>query len=320
MFIRVLALVTAAILAVAAAPSTQRADPQVIRAHQSFLASSELRGRGSATKDEAVAALYVATRFQEYGLSHAPGLESFLQSLPVPATDWTRQRGLPADSRTVNVIGYLEGNDPSAGTILITAHLDHLGIVDGAIHAGANDDASGTTAVLELARLLAAGPRLQRSILFVCYGAEELGAVGSHYFAQHSPVPLANIIANIEFEMIGNADPKLGKGLMMTGFGRSNLGALLNAHGAAVGEDPYPDQHFFERSDNYELALAGVVAHTISGWPLVPVYHTAGDTNEQIDFAFMTSAIQSLVDPIRWLANSDVKPAWVAGGRPSPRR
>ena len=136
---------------------------------------------------------------------------------------------------------------------------------------GADDDASGTTAVVELARALAAGPRSRRSILFVCYGAEEIGEFGSRYFGAHLPVPLAKIAANIEFEMIGAQDPKLPKGsLMMTGFERSNLGETLAQHGALVAGDPYPDQHFFERSDNYQLAVKGVVAHTISGWAVAP--------------------------------------------------
>ena len=124
---------------------------------------------------------------------------------------------------TYNAIGYLEGSDPSAGTILLTAHLDHLGVgraVNGdAIYNGANDDAAGTTAVLELAHALASGPKLRRSVLFVCYGSEEVGELGSTYFGKHSPVPLKNLVANLEFEMIGNQDPKMPKGvLLLTGW------------------------------------------------------------------------------------------------------
>ncbi len=222
---------------------------------------------------------------------------------------------------TFNAIGYLAGTDPSAGTILLSAHLDHLGIgrpVNGdSIYNGANDDAAGTTAVLELAHALAAGPRLRRSILFVCYGSEEIGELGSTYFGEHPPVPLTSLVANVEFEMIGNQDPKAPKGvLLFTGWDRSNLGPALKAHGALLGPDPYPEQHFFERSDNYALALKGVVAHTAAGWGTPPTYHQPDDELSRLNIPFMTSAIQSLITPLRWLATSDFKPAWNAGGRP----
>ena len=171
----------------------------------------------------------------------------------------------------------LPGKDASASAklILLSAHLDHLGVglpVNGdSIYNGANDDASGTVAVLELAHALTSGPPPQRTILFVCYGSEELGGLGSTYFREHSPVRLDRIAANLEFEMIGNQDPKMPKGkLMLTGWDRSTLGPTLLQHGALLGDDPYPEQHFFERSDNYSLALKGVVAHTAGGWGTPP--------------------------------------------------
>jgi hypothetical protein len=220
---------------------------------------------------------------------------------------------------TTNAIGFLPGTDPDAGVLLLSAHLDHLGRrPDGVIMHGADDDASGTTAVVELARALTHGPRSRRGILFVCYGSEEIGGFGSHYFGEHPPVPLTKIAANIEFEMIGAQDPKLPKGsLMMTGFERSNLGETLAAHGALVAGDPYPEQNFFQRSDNYQLALKGVVAHTLSGWAVTPVYHQPTDTIANLDIPFMTRAIQSLIEPVRWLAASDFQPQWKSGGQPS---
>jgi Zn-dependent M28 family amino/carboxypeptidase len=219
---------------------------------------------------------------------------------------------------TTNAIGYLPGTDPAAGVLLLSAHVDHLGRrPDGTIMHGADDDASGVTAVLELARALAAGPRSRRGILFVCYGAEEMGGFGSAYFGAHPPVPVEKIAANIEFEMIGAQDPKLPKGaLMVTGYERSNLAETLAAHGALVAPDPYPQEHFFERSDNYQLALKGVVAHTLSGWATTPVYHKPTDTIANLDLPFMTAAIQSLIEPVRWLAASDFQPQWKSGGRP----
>ena len=227
--------------------------------------------------------------------------------------------------KTYNAIGYLPGTDPQAGTLLLTAHLDHLGVGhsksgEEVVFHGANDDAAGTTAVVELAHALASGPKLKRSVLFVCYGSEEIGELGSTYFGAHPPVPLKDLVANLEFEMIGAQDPKMPAGvLLLTGWERSNLGPTLKEHGALLGPDPYPEQHFFERSDNYALALKGVVAHTAAGWGTVPTYHQPTDDLAHLDVPFMTAAIQSLVEPVRWLASSDFKPEWNKGGRPKGR-
>ena len=447
-------LLGAAVLALSFAASAHAEDPWIVRpewvaAHEAFLASDALNGRGSATRDEAIAAAYVASQFQGYGLKTAPGMAGYLQTAVIvrprldgpvsltagtaaikdgltlltssgqgtggtltvftgddakalpsadvvllapataPVTGFLRAAGskkikllivresdetkglwgrfgnktamtphldgeapegqrinivvLPAAafdtlkgqpgvnvslnlppvvedrSTTTNAIGYLPGSDPKAGVILYTAHLDHLGVrPDGVVMHGANDDASGTTAVLEIAHALATAHTPRRSILFVAYGSEEIGEFGSNYFGKHPPVPLSDIVANIEFEMIGAQDPKLPENtLMMTGFERSDLGEALKAHGALVASDPYPDQHFFERSDNYQLALQGIVAHTVSGWAVTPTYHSPDDDIAHLNLPFMTAAIQSLIGPAKWLADSDFTPQWKPGGKPS---
>jgi hypothetical protein len=102
----------------------------------------------------------------------------------------------------------------------------------------------------------------------------------------------------------------------MTGYERSTLGALLRAQGAQIAPDPYPEQNFFRRSDNYALALKGVVAHTVSG-RVGANYHQPTDTIENMDFPFMISAIASMVAPIRQLANARAVPTWTLGGRPT---
>lgn len=306
--------------------------PEWVRAHEEFLASDAMGGRQSATRWEEITAAYVASEFVAYGLKTAPGMPGYIQSADVDVytTPAGRQRMQLVDAptktsrKTFNAIGYLPGSDPAAGTILLTAHLDHLGTSNTGegdnIYNGANDDASGTTAVMELAHALAAGPQLKRSVLFVCYGSEELGGLGSTYFGKHPPVPLKDLVTNLEFEMIGAQDPKMPHGVMLlTGWERSNLGPTLKEHGALLGPDPYPEQHFFQRSDNYSLALLGIVAHTAAGWGTVPTYHKPNDDMAHLDLPFMTAAIQSLVEPVRWLANSDFKPEWNKGGQPKGR-
>jgi Zn-dependent M28 family amino/carboxypeptidase len=105
--------------------------------------------------------------------------------------------------------------------------------------------------------------------------------------------------------------------LWLTGFERSNLGPTLAKQGAAIVADPHPQQNFFQRSDNYALALRGVVAHTISSYNLHTDYHRASDDISKIDFPFMTRSLNSLVAPIRWLANSNFRPEWLPGKAPT---
>jgi aminopeptidase YwaD len=223
---------------------------------------------------------------------------------------------------TYNAIGVLRGSDPKIANevILLTAHLDHLGFRENKsgdnIYNGANDDASGVTAVLELARALGSSATPRRTVYFVCFGSEERGKVGARYFLDHPPVPLEQMVANIEFEVLGIPDNTVGKDtLWLTGWERSNLGPELAKHGARLVGDPYPAENFFVRSDNIELARRGVVAQTASAG-LFPQLHQPDDDLAHVDFAHMTRAIDSMVKPLLWLANSDFKPQWNPGGRP----
>jgi hypothetical protein len=224
---------------------------------------------------------------------------------------------------TCNVVGRLPGSDARSASeaVLLTAHIDHLGVgepVDGdAIFNGANDDASGVAAVLELARALASGPRPKRTTLFALFGSEERGGHGAAYFRERPPIPLERIVANIEFEEIGLPDPKVPPHtLWLTGWERSDLGPTLAAHGARLVADPHPEQDFFRRSDNYVLARRGVIAHTISSDALYAQYHKPGDEPGILDYGHMADAIGSLVEPIRWLLSSEFRPRWNKDGKP----
>src|SRR5208283_1354654 len=224
---------------------------------------------------------------------------------------------------TWNAVGILRGSDLKLRhqAVLLSAHLDHLGIgrpVNGdSIYNGADDDASGTTAVLELARVLGAGPRPRRTVIFALFGSEEAGGLGSTYFREHPPAPLTEIVANLEFEMIGRADPKVNADTVwLTGWERSNLGPALAAHGANLVGDPHPEQDFFTRSDNYVLAKKGVVAQTVSSYGLHGDYHRPSDEVGHLDFKHMDAAIGSLFGPVEWLVNSSFTPTWNQGGKP----
>ena len=225
---------------------------------------------------------------------------------------------------TWNVIGVLRGSDQRAANdvIILSAHLDHLGVSESLqgdkIFNGADDDASGCVAVLELARVLAAGKRPRRTIYFVCFGSEERGGFGSQQFIANLPIPLTQIVANLNLEMLGRPDAKVAPGMLwLTGFERSDLGPTLAKQGAPLVADPHPEQNFFRRSDNYNLALRGVVAQTVSSFGLHTDYHRVSDEVSKIDFPFMTKSLNALVKPVRWLANSTYRPAWLPGQAPT---
>ncbi len=293
-----------------------------IRAHEEFLASDAMRGRGSATRDEWLAAVYVGSELRQYGIEPAGDDGGYIQKAPIPP-----HKGTPTPQArkayTWNAVGVLRGRDPELqhSAVLFSAHLDHLGIgarVNGDnIYNGADDDASGVAAVLELARVLGKGLRPRRTVIFALFGSEETGGQGSTYFRENPPVPLQDIAANLEFEMIGRPDPLVrADTLWLTGWERSNLGPALAAHGAHLVGDPHPEQKFFTRSDNYILAKKGVVAQTVSSYGLHQDYHQPSDDLEHLDFKHMDAAIGSLLRPVEWLVNSDFAPKWNAGGRP----
>ena len=256
-------------------------------------------------------------------LEVSPEAADILKALP-EGTVLTFEGPSAGETRhTWNAVGILRGIDPDLQrtAVLLSAHLDHLGIgpsVNGDdIYNGADDDASGTTAVLELARVLGNGPKPRRTVIFALFGSEETGGQGSVYFLQHPPVPLKEITVNLEFEMLGRADPAVSPDTVwLTGWERSNLGPILAAHGAKLVGDPHPKENFFARSDNYVLAKRGMVAQTVSSYGLHRDYHQPSDDLAHIDFQHMDAAIGSLLRPVRWLVNSSFAPQWNEGGKP----
>ena len=301
-------------------PAAHNADDEQIRGAMEFMSSDALQGRGSGTHDELLAATYLASQLRQIGIEPAGDNGGYIQNVSGEFNFHGREA---KHWETHNVIGILRGRDRKLKdeVILLTAHLDHLGkgkAVNGDdIYNGADDDASGCVAVLQLARALAHGKAPRRTVLFVLFGSEETGGQGNEFFLEHPPVPIKNIVANLEFEMIGRPDPEVKPDeLWLTGFERSNLGPELAMHGARLVADPRPKQQFFQRSDNYALAQKGIVAHTVSSFGLHTDYHRPTDDIAHLDFTHMEQAIRSMLRPVKWLANSSFKPDWMAGKRP----
>src|SRR5699024_4576885 len=179
-----------------------------------------------------------------------------------------------------NVAAKIEGQRKDE-IIVFSAHYDHLGIVKPAagdsIANGANDDASGTSAVIELAKYYSHKKQPVRTIIFVTFTAEEEGGYGSKYFSeQFNP---DHITAMFNIEMIGKPSKWGPNAAWITGFNKSTFGKILQENIKEIDyqfkPDPYPKQHLFYRSDNATLARLGVPAHSISTTPIVndPDYH-----------------------------------------------
>ncbi|MEO7455113.1 MAG: M28 family peptidase [Gemmatimonadaceae bacterium] len=301
------------------------------------LADDSLEGRGTGTRGSAKAAALIANEMRAIGLEPA-GDSGFFQRVPVamvagargerPAlfTSFATRDTMPPARRrdAVNVVGILRGTDPvlKDSAILIDAHYDHLGIgrpVQGdSVFNGADDDASGTVAVLEIARALASGPRPRRTVIFAATTGEEVGLLGTHWYLLHPVMPIASMTANMEIEMIGRPDSLAGGPgrAWLTGFDRSTMGTMFANAGLPIVPDRRLDQQFFTRSDNIAFARAGVVAHTLSSYNMHADYHTVRDDASGVDFAHMTQVISAGAAAARMLADGPA-PTWYPGGRPT---
>ena len=219
-----------------------------------------------------------------------------------------------------NVVGILEGSDPRLKReyVVLSAHMDHVGVgrpVNGdSIYNGADDDASGTIAVVEAAEAFAQlQPRPKRSIIFLTVSGEEKGLWGSAYFADHPPVPVANIVADLNTDMVGR---NWKDTIVAIGKEHSDLGATLNRVGAAHPElrmqpidDIWPQESFYTRSDHYNFARKGVpILFFFNGTHAD--YHRPSDSVDKID-AEKESRIVKLVFYLGLdVANAADRPKW----------
>ncbi len=205
-------------------------------------------------------------------------------------------------SNYANVVGMIKGKTRPEERVVFSAHYDHLGIGKAkdqdSIYNGANDDASGTTAVIALARYFSKIKQPERTLVFVAFTAEESGGYGSQYFSRQ--MDPASVMAMFNIEMIGTNSKWGRNSAYITGYEKSDFGKMLqdNLQGSAFvfHPDPYPTQNLFYRSDNATLARLGVPAHTISTSKMdsEKFYHTVDDEIETLDTKNMTEIIKAI--------------------------
>ena len=312
----------------AAAVGGPGADPplsaEALMRHVEFLADPARRGRAAGSEEEAEAARYVADELAQ------AGLEPKTQKVPLDGLD-----------ASVNVHALLAGRD-TAHVIVIGAHIDHLG----PRFPGAEDNASGVASVLEIARALSARRgELGRSVLFVLFGAEERGMIGSRYFVEHPQLPLANVAAMVNIDMLGRriidqgalALPKIAFGLAsrqpvgLVGLrDRPGLRALVDAACAPAGvvavapEDlPGPvdvevSRQSARRGDSVPFEDAGIPA-LFFGSGESDDYHKPTDVIARLDADILRRRTQAVLGVVLALSNATTETfAKAAAPAPSP--
>lgn len=223
------------------------------------------------------------------------------------------------EMQLANIVGVLPGKSKKNEYVVFSGHYDHLGIgkvVDGdSIYNGANDDASGTTAVMMLAKYYKTLGNNERTLIFAAFTAEEIGGFGSQYFSkQLNP---AEVVAMFNIEMIGTESKWNKASAYITGYEKTNMGSILekNLEGSKFKfyPDPYTDQQLFYRSDNATLARLGVPAHTISTskMDIEPNYHKASDEIGTLDMENMTEIIKAIAKSATSIVNGKDAPSRV---------
>jgi len=260
--------------------------------------------------------------FQEVPLARVGGGGSERLALPSEAVDFDTLDSGRLLMDAVNVVGVIPGSDPEVAdqAVVIGAHFDHLGIgppVDGdSIYNGADDDGTGTVAVLEIARDLASGPRPRRTVVVLLSTAEESGLLGTRWYIRNPTIPLERTVADFQIEMIGRPDSLaggFGRG-WLTGYERTTMGDELARAGSPIVPDPRPEMRFFFRSDNLPFAMESIPAHTLSSYNMHSDYHQPSDEVDAVDFAHMAALVDAAVDAVRFLADGPT-PRWKEGGR-----
>jgi Zn-dependent M28 family amino/carboxypeptidase len=281
--------------------------------------SEEFEGRGTGEPGMVKAANYIVDYYKKIGIKPPASLPNYFQNVPGEYYSKAKKR-----NASDNILGFIEGSEKPNEVLIISAHYDHDGIKNGVIYPGADDNGSGSIAVLELAKAFAKaskdGNRPKRSILFLHVTAEEIGLQGSRYYSENPIIPIENSIANINIDMIG----RRGKGKENDNnyvylIGADRLSKDLHNIAEQAREkyspmqvdftfnDPKDPNRFYFRSDHYNFAKKNIPSmFYFSG--VHDDYHTVNDTADRIDYPLFLARTQ-LIFAVAWeLANAPERP------------
>jgi len=277
-------------------------DGERIGEMMNYLASNDMKGREAGSEGIEMAAMYIENYFKSYGVK--PYFETYRDTL----SNFKK----PA----YNIVGMIDGNDPNLKDeyILIGAHYDHIGTIKPEngdyIANGANDNASGTTSVLEMARYFGTQKTNKRSLIFALFSAEEKGLLGSKHLAKKLKEEDLNLYTMLNFEMTGV--PLKGKDyfVYITGYEMSNLAEVSNTYAGEnlVGFLPTAKEfNLYQRSDNYPFHEEfGVPSHTFCTFDFTNFnyYHKVGDEPDLMDFGHMSTLVNKTIPVIESIANA----------------
>lgn len=273
-----------------------------VKKHVFTLASDEFEGRRTGEKGQKMAADYLISEYKSFGLTGNHLTNEYFQVVPIEALK-TKSKYPPLNP-SENIIGFIEGTEKPNEIVVISSHYDHEGVKDELIYNGADDNASGTTAVLEIAQAFAKakkegnGPK--RSMLFINFTGEEKGLLGSKYFSENSIYPLENIVAGLNIDMIGRiGKERPGDKNYVYVIGADRLSTELHEINEKANEkyvnldldytyNAEDDKNrFYYRSDHYNLAKHNIpIIFYFNG--VHEDYHKPTDTADKINLKLLT--------------------------------
>lgn len=292
-----------------------------LKTHLTIVASDEMQGRETGSEGQKKAGQYLIDQYKVNTVPFPNGATDYYQKVPASFLKAVSNQNLP-DSE--NIWAYIEGSEKPNELIVISAHYDHIGIENGEIFNGADDDGSGTVALLEIAQAFSIakkqgnGPK--RSILFLHVTGEEHGLLGSRYYTENPLFPLANTITNINIDMIGRHDVfhndssnyvyLIGSDYLSTDLYKICENANKNDVNLFLDykyNDKTDPNRFYYRSDHYNFAKNKIPSvFLFTG--VHADYHKATDEVDKIEFDALTKRTQ-LAFSIAWdLANRDNRP------------
>jgi hypothetical protein len=317
----------------------ERVGPDGVRALAETAGAPERRLGGRAAAGEEAAFFVSRTAalrmFRMAGVDGAEQLRRYQSVRPVPLPGITLRLDAPFlaldQAEPPNVVGLARGSDPALRDtyIVLSAHMDHVGVgrpdaTGDSIYNGADDNATGTAALVAVARAIAALPEAPaRSILFLAVSGEEKGLLGSRWFVDNPTIPLEAVVANLNLDMIGRNAPDT---IVVIGKEYSSLGPLVRGIaedrpdlGLAVAPDPWPDQRFFFRSDHFSFAAREIPALFFFAGTHDD-YHRPSDTADRIDFDKTARVARLAFLTAMEIAQSPDAPTWDAEGLEEVRR
>jgi len=292
--------------------NSQTINQNSVEKHLYTLANDSMQGRKAGSPGIEKAAKYIEQQFFEIGLRPFNN-SSFRQTFKHINT---RSEKEEEELTLFNVIGFLEGTSLKEEIVVISAHYDHLGKKNTGegdlIFNGANDNATGVTAMIMLADYFKKAKINKRSVLFIAFTAEEMGLVGSNHFGK--TISAESITAGVNIEMIGKESPFGAKTAWLTGFERSDFGKIIQKNLSfseyKLYPDPYKNYRLFFRSDNASLARLGVPAHTFSTSPMDKDldYHKVSDEVETLSVMTITDTIKAIATGIESIISGEDTP------------